>query len=459
MKFTKKTMAILTLGVFITGNSILASASTTSNVISTRNDTNAKIQGISEKKPQIYFVSAEGVVSNVKSSLSGFRFNIKNDKFNTGINDKIILNVNEDTEIISTKHGKKLSVSDIKDGIKVKAYYGPAVTASIPPMSTATMIIVEQDNEKCELYNYGIITDVSLMKENKEILKDKDDKKDKEDKDDKEDKEVKKDKTRKEIMAVMDSEIDTNLVISKKTEIIDSETGKEVSYKAIKEGVRVLAYYDITTRSIPPIATPEKVIILSKKQDKELSVTATGLIKDIDILEGSKNEIMISIKDEKYEDNIYSSINFIINSKTEIISEKSGKKLTIDSIKNDAKVKIYYDGILSKSLPPIGSAKKIVISDTEYEMGTMGTVDNIYTSQDKKENRIEVKGERLGESGFDNIVLNISEKTKIVDFKTGKQLKVDDIKKGSKVVAYYGGIVTRSLPPIGFAEKIVVIKQ
>jgi hypothetical protein len=453
MKFTKKTMAIVTLGIFITGNSILASAST---IISIKNDTNSKIQAISEKKPQIYFASTEGIVSDVKSTLSGFRFNIKNDKLNTGINGDIILNVNGDTEIISTKDGKKLSVSDIKDGTKVKAYYGPAVTASIPPMSTATMIIVEQGNEECGLYNYGIITDVSLIKESKETPKGKETNETTKDKEDKEDKE---DKSRKEIMAVMESEIDTNLIISKKTKIIDSETGKVVSYKDIKKGVRVLAYYDVTSRSIPPIATPEKIIILSSKQDKELSVTATGLINDINIIQESKNEIMISIKGEKYENNIYSDMNFIINAKTEIISEKSGKKLTIDAIKNDAKVKVYYNGILSKSLPPIGVAKKIVISDAEYEMGIMGTVDNVYISQDKKENRIEIKGEKLGESGFDNIILNISEKTKIVDFKTGKELKVDDIKKDSKVVAYYSGKVTRSLPPIGFAEKIVVIKQ
>jgi hypothetical protein len=450
MKFTKKTMGILTLGIFITGNSILASASTVSTkgtlstksaVVSVRNDTNSKIQEVRDKKAQIYFASTEGIVSDVKTSLSGFRFNIKSDKLNAGINDNIILNVNADTEIISTKEGKKLSVSDIKDGIKVKAYYGPAVTASIPPMSSATMIIVEQDNEDCGLYNYGIVTDVSFTKENKEISKDK------------------ADKERKEIIAVMDSEIDTNLIISKKTEIIDSETGKVVSYKAIKKGVRVLAYYDITTRSIPPIATPKKIIILSNKQDKEVRVTATGLINDIKIFQGSKNEIMISIKEEKSKENIYSDINFIINSKTQIISEKSGGKLTIDSIRNDAKVKVYYDGTLSKSLPPIGVAKKIVVFDTEYEMGTIGTVDNIYTSQDKKENRIEIKGEKLGESGFDNIILNISEKTKIVDFKTGKELKADDIKKDSSVVVYYGGKVTKSLPPIGFAEKIVVIKQ
>ncbi|MBZ9688812.1 hypothetical protein G9F72_021050 [Clostridium estertheticum] len=438
MNFTKKTIAILTLGVFITGNSILASANTMSGP---KNDTNLKIQAISQKNPQMNFNSTEGIVSDVKSSESRFQFTFKNDKSNNEINDKIILNVNNDTEIISSNDGKKLNISDIKDGVKVKAYYGPAVTASIPPMSTANMIIVEQGEDKCGSCNYGIITDVSLMKENKETTKDK------------------TDKGRKEIMALMNNQIDTNLMISEKTKIVDSETGKVVSYKDIKKGVRVIAYYNITTMSMPPIATPQKIVILSNKQDKELSATATGLISDINILEGSKNELMISVKGEKSKDNIYGDINFIINSKTEIISDKSGNKLTIEAIKNDANVKVYYDGMLSKSLPPIGVAKKIVISETKYEMGTIGTVDNIYTSEDKKESRIEIKGERIGESGFDNIILNISEKTKIVDFKTGVELKAIDIKKDSKVAAYYGGILTRSLPPIGFAEKIVLIKQ
>ena len=42
-------------------------------------------------------------------------------------------------------------------------------------------------------------------------------------------------------MAVMDSEIDTKLIISEKTKIIDSETGKVVSYKDIKKGIRVIS--------------------------------------------------------------------------------------------------------------------------------------------------------------------------------------------------------------------------
>ncbi|GCD11197.1 hypothetical protein [Clostridium tagluense] len=429
MKFTKKTIAILTLGVFISGNSMLASANTKSSL---KNDTSLKIQAVaeknsqSEKKAQIFFTSTEGIVSDVQASESKSRFTIKNNKSN---NDKLILNVNDATEIISATDGKKLNLTDIKDGVKVKAYYGPAVTASIPPMSTANMIIVEQGQEESESCNYGIITDVSLMKENKEIT------------------------------ALMNGEIDTNLIINEKTEIVDSKTGKVVSYKDIKKGTRVIAYYNITTMSMPPIATPKKVVILSNQKDKDLSATATGLISDINIVQGIKNEIMVLVKGEKSKDNIYVDINFIINSKTEIISEKSGNKLTMEAIKNDTNVKVYYDGVLSKSLPPIGVAKKIVISEPKNEMGIIGDIYNIYTSEDKKENRIEIKGERLGESGFDNIILNISEKTKIVDFKTGAKLEVNDIKKDSKVVAYYGGKLTRSLPPIGFAEKIVLLKQ
>ena len=440
MKFTKKTIAVVALGLFITGNSILASANTISNM---RNDNKFKIQAISEKNPQIYFVSAEGLVSNVQSSESGFRFTIKDSE----AKDKIILSVSKDTEIISTKDGKKLNVSDIKEGVKIKAYYGPAVTMSLPPMSTANIIIVEQGEEASGSCNYGIITDVSSLKEGKEAKKDKNSK------------ETKQDNNDKQITALMDSEIDTKLIISEKTKIIDSVTGKVVSNKEIKKGIRVIAYYNATTKSIPPMATPEKIVILPNKQVEESSILATGFISDINISEGSKNEIMMSVKGERTEENIYSDINFIVNSKTEIVREKGGTKLTIDAIKKDVKVKVYYDGSLSKSLPPIGVAKKVVVSDIEYEMGTMGIIESVYSSQDPKENRIEIKGEKLGESGFDNIILNISDKTKIVDFKTGKELKSEDIRKSSRVVAYYNGKLTKSIPPIGFAEKIVVIKQ
>ncbi|MEK0313576.1 stalk domain-containing protein [Cohnella sp. 56] len=53
----------------------------------------------------------------------------------------LVLNVGADTLIVSSM-GEPLKAEDIKPGAKVRAFYGPATTRSIPPQSPADMIVV-----------------------------------------------------------------------------------------------------------------------------------------------------------------------------------------------------------------------------------------------------------------------------------------------------------------------------
>lgn len=63
-----------------------------------------------------------------------------------------------------------------------------------------------------------------------------------------------------------------------------------------------------------------------------------------------------------------------------------------------------------------------------------------------------------GEGTYDQIHLIIGVWTEIID-ETKKELSIDDLEEGMKVRAYFGPVVTRSIPPISTAEKIVVIAE
>lgn len=61
-----------------------------------------------------------------------------------------------------------------------------------------------------------------------------------------------------------------------------------------------------------------------------------------------------------------------------------------------------------------------------------------------------------GEGAQRDIVLNIQDSTYILDAQNGTPILVKDLKKGNAITAYYGPIVTKSIPPQGNAIALVV---
>ncbi|HIU63500.1 MAG TPA: hypothetical protein IAB06_00460, partial [Candidatus Avacidaminococcus intestinavium] len=61
-----------------------------------------------------------------------------------------------------------------------------------------------------------------------------------------------------------------------------------------------------------------------------------------------------------------------------------------------------------------------------------------------------------GDGNYDDIILNMSATVPILNGETGQDVPFKDLKKGKKVVAYYGPFVTRSLPPQGNAVAVVI---
>ncbi|WFD09855.1 stalk domain-containing protein [Tepidibacter hydrothermalis] len=216
-----------------------------------------------------------------------------------------------------------------------------------------------------------------------------------------------------------------NFNISDETVIVN-ELGQKLTVDALAKGVEVEVYYgNMMTMSLPPITSAKKVVV------KSINVKEGNISQITNV----KNGMMFLVG------NMNDGINFNITDKTSIVDE-AGQNLSVDDLAKGTEVEVYYGNMMTASLPPITNATKVVVKGVYAMTGDVKSLEGNYML---------VEGNGL----YNQIKFNITDETKIVD-KEGKELSKSDIKEGSKVVAYHGGAMTRSLPPITNATKIIV---
>lgn len=134
-----------------------------------------------------------------------------------------------------------------------------------------------------------------------------------------------------------------------------------------------------------------------------------------------------------------------------------GTKLSLSDLHVGLTVSAEHSMAVTLSLPPQTSSSKITVLDTKREansLGTSGVVEEV-RSDDKGNVSVLVKGTGLTETAPSEIVLQIADETAIVD-KNGDKVEKSALVKGANVIGFYGPALTKSLPPIGNAWKIVV---
>ncbi|SHJ92972.1 stalk domain-containing protein [Tepidibacter formicigenes] len=231
--------------------------------------------------------------------------------------------------------------------------------------------------------------------------------------------------------------------------------------KGLKEGTTIIKfnlYRDFEGKE-KSIDTKEYVVNVSsqlelsiKEKDNvfaggsEYFDEATGLYKMIGTVKKIQNNkfgVMALVEGN----GMYDKIKFMINEDTEIVTA-DGMKLGVNDLQNSSNIIVYHDAKMTRSLPPIANAKKVIVKDVYCKEGEVSKI------RDIKEGKMIFIGENMN----DGIEFTVSDKTEIVD-EEGKKLSIDDIKEGTKVKIYHSPIMTMSLPPITNAEKIIIISS
>ncbi|MCY6354648.1 hypothetical protein [Clostridium sp. ZS2-4] len=238
---------------------------------------------------------------------------------------------------------------------------------------------------------------------------------------------------------------EVKLLIDNKTEIVN-EKGEKLSIKDLKEGIKVKGYYGpAVTFSLPPMSVSQKIVVMEEKLE---NIEIQGKIAEIT---ESKGGIMAFVQGK----GVNSEVNLVIDNKTEIVNQK-GEKLSIKDLKKGTAVKAFYGPIVTASLPPVSTAQKIVVMDKKELLPIQGSILDIKVNEES--HMIHIKSKKSDKAGLNEIILNVNKDTKIVTV-SGKELSINDLKEGTEVRAYYGPKLTRSLPPIGTAEKVFVFEN
>ncbi|WP_340400332.1 copper amine oxidase N-terminal domain-containing protein [Paenibacillus sp. FSL H8-0079] len=139
-----------------------------------------------------------------------------------------------------------------------------------------------------------------------------------------------------------------------------------------------------------------------------------------------------------------------------------GKEIALTDLTIGMNVEAEHSQITTRSLPPQTPTYKVTVLDDAAEsetqlkevLGTAGTIENVTTAEGSI-SQIEITGTRLTETAPDHVVLNIAKDTLLVNHE-GETVKAEELTKGTKVIGFYSPVLTRSLPPIGTAWKVVV---
>ena len=174
----------------------------------------------------------------------------------------IMLHVQSTTHIVNGQNGAPVVLTDLKKGDSITAYYGPAVTRSLPPQGNAITLVVGTP----ETGNAGMYMKVASLQENK------------------------------------DGSIRVLCTNNDRMVTIRPETFPQVA--DIKEGSELMVWYDIMTMSIPAQAGATKVVLLPAQMDIRVNTIAGVIVTnqrelrlgEHDVITKNENTVMLPLR-------------------------------------------------------------------------------------------------------------------------------------------------------------------
>ncbi|MCC3377203.1 stalk domain-containing protein [Cohnella sp. REN36] len=137
---------------------------------------------------------------------------------------------------------------------------------------------------------------------------------------------------------------------------------------------------------------------------------------------------------------------------TVVVDEQGEAKLAKD-IKPGTHVSAEYGPIVALSFPGQSHAAKIVVGPERL------IKEDAVSAIEKTDAGWKVQlGSAEGDAAASSVILNVDSNTLVVT-PSAEPVKLEDVKKGTKIRAYYGPITTKSIPAQSAAELLVVLPE
>lgn len=139
-----------------------------------------------------------------------------------------------------------------------------------------------------------------------------------------------------------------------------------------------------------------------------------------------------------------------------IIRDAEGTKIELKDLAEGMKIEAVHSLAMTASLPPQTHAFEISVKldkEEAEQLATAGAISDI--NADGGNLRVTIKGKGLTEQSPSEVILNLTPETVVVN-KDGKTLKATELTDDAEIIGYYSPVLTKSLPPIGNAIKIVL---
>ena len=338
---------------------------------------------------------------------------------------QILLNLSEDTLILSGTDCSQKALSDIAEGDTLYADISQAMTRSLPPMANAYVVFCDVPEDSA-VPTYAQITDITAGEDGY-------------------------------LRITTDQEL--ILISGEDTAVLSLDGSNTLSLSDLAVGDTILAKYQIVTMSIPAQTNPEEIRLVAKAsgaasvESADSAESTESTAASIRVF-GAANQIAIGgikngqiLLENDGENAAYPQVLLNITEDTLILSAADYSRKTIANIAAGDTLYADISQAMTRSLPPMANAY-VVFCDVPQDSAvpTYAVITDIQTAQDGSVSLITDQ----------ELILIPGENTEILSLDGSETLSLSDLAVSDTILARFQ-IMTASLPAQANPEEIRVI--
>ncbi len=334
---------------------------------------------------------------------------------------QVLLNLTEDTLILSGEDCSQKALSDIAVGDTLYADISPAMTRSLPPMANAFTVFCEIPEDSA-VPTYAQITDISTDDDGT-------------------------------LRITTDQEL--ILIPGEDTSVLSLDGGETLAASDLAVGDTILAKYQIMTMSIPAQTSPEEIRLVAKASDTAAAESAENTTSSIRVF-GAANEISIGgikngqiLLENDEEGAAYPQVLLNITEDTLILSAEDYSQKALSNIAVGDTLYADISPAMTRSIPPMSNA--VVVFCEVAEDSVIPTCAQITDIQTADDGQVTIVTDQ-------SLNLLPNENTKVLSLDGSLELSVSDLAIGDTILARFK-IMTASIPAQTNPEEIRVVAK